>query len=403
MISIDFNNECCGCSACSQICPQECIKMRENSEGFLIPQIDFEKCVSCNLCEKVCPVLNSETENLSDETIPKNVYAIYNKNEDIRLKSSSGGIFSLLAEYTIRKKGVVFGAKFSDDFKYVYHCMIEKEEDIAFFRGSKYIQSNINNTYKEVRNQLEKERFVLFSGTPCQVEGLRYFLRKEYDNLFLADLICHGVPSPKVWRKYLEHIENKYGKPKTVLFREKSNGWKGGGNVYITLQNNETHIDPLECNLYSSTFCQNLSLRNSCYECNFRKANRGSDVTIGDFWGIDSVAPELNDNKGISAVIMHSPKAKRIFEELSDQIVYSQVDFKSIEKNNLILKQPDKHKNRNKFYEALDKVSFDKNVKKNIPRHSAFIKMSYKIVKVCLKKILGDKNFNKLKMRLKNI
>lgn len=402
MINIDFNNECCGCSACSQICPYGCISMTENSEGFLIPEIDLGKCVNCSLCEKVCPVLNSETENLSDDNIPKNVYAAYNKNDDIRLKSSSGGIFTILAEYALKRDGVVFGARFSDDSKYVYHCMVENENDISFLRGSKYVQSDINNTYKEVRKQLETGRFVLFSGTPCQVEGLILFLKKKYENLLLVDIICHGVPSPKVWRKYLEYVENKNLLPKTVYFRDKTNGWNSF-SFRIDYTNGEKYVESFEKSLYGSAFVSDLFFRKSCYKCRFRKANHKSDLTICDFWGIDEAFPDMNDNKGISAVIVNSVIGKKIFDDIECKMIYKQVNFYTVEKHNMILKQIMVNKNRDRFYKWLNRVDFEKNVKKNIPRRSILIRMPYKIAKVCLKTVLGNKNFDKLKMWLKSI
>lgn len=400
MININFQNECCGCSACAQICPCSCISMVEDSEGFLMPKINSEKCVDCGLCEKACPVFHSETP--IGNIVPPNVYAAYNKNEAVRMKSSSGGIFTLLAEYAINKNGVVFGARLSKDCKSVYHCMIENAGDISLFRGSKYVQSNINNTFKEVKNQLDNGRFVLFSGTPCQIEGLISSLQNKYNNLLLVDFICHGIPSPKVWRKYLEYIENKHGKVKSVLFREKSNGWKGVANVYIRLQNDEACIDQLECNLYGAAFLSNLSLRKSCYNCKFRKVNRKSDITIGDFWGIDEIAPEMNDNKGISAVIINSPNGEEVFEEIKSELIYKSVDFYDVEKHNAaLIKQPVIHKNRERFFKNLDKSDFSKNVKNNVHRYSTLIRVPYKMAKICLKTVLGNDKFDKLKMRLK--
>lgn len=402
MIHIDFQNECCGCSACAQICQRGCISMAENSEGFLIPQFNLEKCTSCNLCEKVCPVLNSYSEVQDDSNIPQNVYAAYNKNTDIRLKSSSGGIFSILAEYTINKGGVVFGARLSDDCKSVYHCMIDNIDDISLFRGSKYVQSDINGAYKSVKEQLDKGRFVLFSGTTCQVEGLILFLQKKYEKLLLIDFICHGVPSPKVFRKYIEYVEEKYSSPHKVFFRDKTNGWDDY-SFHIDYYNGKKHIEPLNKNLYGITFLNDLCLRKSCYKCKFRKPNHKSDMTISDFWGIDKSVPEMNDNKGISAVIVNSESGKKIFNDIKCNMIYKEVTFYDVEKHNSVLRQPVIHKNRERFYKNLDNIDFKKNVKKNASQHSILISTSYKIVKVCLKAILGDENFKKLKMYIKKL
>lgn len=400
MINIDFQNECCGCSACAQACPQCCIDMSENSDGFLIPKINLEKCTDCNLCENACPVFNSEIEVLNDKNIPKNVYAAYNKNEDVRMKSSSGGIFTLLAEYAIKKNGVVFGARLSDDCKSVYHCMIENIDDISFFRGSKYVQSNIKNTYKDVKNQLASGRFVMFSGTPCQIEGLSLFLKRKYENLFLVDFVCMGVPSQKVWHKYIEYVENKYFLLQNIYFRDKSSGWSNS-SFKINYQNGKNHIEKLYENLYGSAFQSGLCLRKSCYNCKFRKANHKSDITICDFWGIDETAPEMNDDKGISAIMINSLKGEKAFEDIKCELVYKSVNFYAVERHNSVLKQPAIHKNRERFYRNLDTVDFERNVKKNIARHSILIRVPYKMVKICLKTVLGDGNFYKLKMRVK--
>ena len=197
MIQLNSKYDCCGCSACAQSCPKECIIMRADEEGFLYPQIDTDTCINCGLCERVCPVIN---QSLPQK--PHSVYAAKNKNEDIRLKSSSGGLFTLLAERTINNGGVVFGAKFNDDWS-VIHDYTETIDGIKIFRGSKYLQSNTNICYKSVRKFLKEGRKVLFSGTPCQIAGLHLFLNKEYPNLTTVDIICHGVPSPLVWHKYV--------------------------------------------------------------------------------------------------------------------------------------------------------------------------------------------------------
>lgn len=394
MINIDFQNECCGCSACAQICPHDCISMNEDIEGFLMPKISLDKCVDCNLCEMVCPVFNSETETLTDNNIPQNVYAAYNKNEDIRMKSSSGGVFTILAEYAIKKNGVVFGAGLSDDCKSVYHCMIENTEDISILRGSKYVQSDMCGTYKEVKNQLDSGRFVLFSGTPCQVEGLIGFLNKKYDNLLLVDIVCHGVPSAKVWRKYLEYIENKYAIPEKIYFRDKTRGWEHC-SFRIDYINGDKSLETFDYNLYSSAFLSDLFLRKTCYNCKFRKAHHKSDMTICDFWGIDEVLPEMNDNKGISAVMINSPKGEKVFEDIKCELIYKSVDFYAVEKHNVVIKQLAMHKNRKRFFKNLDKLDFAKNVKSNVHQYSALLRVPYKMVKICIKTVLGSDKLKK--------
>ena len=236
MIEIIDKKNCCGCSACAQICPRKCILMQEDDEGFLYPKVDKKSCIDCHLCERVCPVLNQ-----SKPKKPLKVYASINKDENIRLCSSSGGIFTALAEKVIAEGGVVFGARFDDKWE-VVHDYVETKEDLSKFRGSKYVQSRIENCYKEAEVFLKAGRIVLFSGTPCQIAGLILFLKKSYNNLLTVDFVCHGVPSPGVWRRYLkEEIARQCDRKNTVLprpisekdtrvtgisFRDKALGWK---------------------------------------------------------------------------------------------------------------------------------------------------------------------------------
>lgn len=234
MIQIAQKTDCCGCEACVQRCPKQCISLKEDEEGFLYPIVNKDECIDCGLCEKVCPVINqNERHN------PIKVLAAKNKDENIRLKSSSGGIFTLLAESILDENGIVFGACFNDKWE-VTHGYTETKEGLSAFRGAKYVQSKIGDSYKQAKVFLKQNRKVLFSGTPCQIAGLKRYLRKEYDNLFTVDVICHGVPSPKVWRLYLDKILNlKDGQhsasshsadKKTriggINFRSKSTGWK---------------------------------------------------------------------------------------------------------------------------------------------------------------------------------
>ena len=395
MIKFDFNAECCGCSACAQICPKNCISMQENYEGFLVPVISASECIDCGLCEKACPVLNAKPESLSDINTPEEVYAAYNENDETRLGSSSGGIFMLLAEYTLRNGGIVFGAVLSEDCKSVYHCSSDNIEDMRKFSGSKYVQSNIKEAYKRVKAHLEAERLVLFSGTPCQIEGLLHYLSKKYNNLICMDFICHGVPSLKVYRKYIEYIEKKSIKISDIQFRDKTNGWRNF-SLCVNYVNGESLSEPFDKNIYGSAFLSDLCLRRSCYRCKFRKANHSSDITVGDFWGIEQEAPELYDNKGVSVIVINTQKGREIFEDIKSELTYKRVDFFSAEKHNAILKQPIIHKNRQRFFKNLDSMDFKKNVRRNINRHCWFVAAFCRIVKSLLKSILGEKRFRKM-------
>ena len=293
MINIIDKSQCCGCAACVQACPKQCIQMLEDKEGFLYPQVDADICIHCGLCEKVCPELH-----LLEEREPFKVYAAKNINEEVRESSSSGGIFTLIAEQIIDEGGVVFGARFDEHWE-VIHDMVTTKEDLKIFRGSKYVQSRMGNTFKQVKCCLEVGKKVLFTGTPCQVAGLKHFLRKDYDNLLTMDFVCHGVPSPKVWRSYLSEI-SQGSKIKNIEFRNKQQGWKNfcfvldienlkRGNV---LSKSSVFGD----NIFMQAFLSNILLRPCCYACPVKCGKSGSDLTVGDFWGIEKVLPDFDDD-----------------------------------------------------------------------------------------------------------
>ena len=221
MIEITEQVKCTGCSACANICPKQCISMVADLEGFLYPSVDTKECINCGLCEKICPILKKNPIK-SDDII---AYAAMLNNTDIRLESSSGGVFTAIAESVIDKNGVVFGAELDENFN-VIHTYVETKEELKKFRGSKYVQSVIGETYKRAKGFLDQGRFVLFTGTPCQIGGLYAYLNKDYDNLITQDLICHGVPSPMVWRKYLEFREDiSHAGVRRMSFRHKKYGW----------------------------------------------------------------------------------------------------------------------------------------------------------------------------------
>lgn len=328
MIEIKYKKDCCGCHACANACPKRCITMQTDNEGFLYPTVDSLRCIDCGLCEKVCPVINQNEPHK-----PLHVYAAYNKNEEIRMHSSSGGIFTLLAEATINEGGVVFGAKFDKDWN-VVHDYTETIDGIADFRGSKYVQSTIGNTYSEAKNFLQTGRKVLFSGTPCQIAGLKKYLRKEYDNLLTVDIICHGVPSPLVWRRYIDETADKLraeragGKNtvslslneipviKGISFRDKTHGWKKFGfrisyAAFKAAENSvsESAMDICEShttNAFMRAFLSDTILRPSCYNCPAKQGKGHSDITIADFWGINHLDPDFDDNKGCGAIFLNT-------------------------------------------------------------------------------------------------
>ena len=374
--------ECVGCHACFNACPTGAISMDSDEKGFKTYSIDKDKCIKCGKCKRVCPVLNNK--EITNEI---KAYACINNNEDERIKSSSGGVFSLLAKNILNKEGVVFGAQYDNEWN-VIHNYIENYGDIDKLRGSKYVQSTIGSSYKKAREFLEEGRFVLFTGTPCQIEGLKGYLEKDYDNLITQDVICHGVPSPKVWKKYREYRRKKdREEPQNILFRNKDNGWNTfnvkfdyGKNSYKKNQQND---------LFMQSFLRNTILRDSCYKCHFKKKNRLSDITLADFWGINRILPDFNDNKGTSLVIVNSKKGEKIFKEIESDMMYKEVDLLQAIKYNLAMIESAKmDPKRNEFFENIENYDFDKLVKKYTSRPKLYIRMINKskaIIKIIFK------------------
>ncbi len=320
MIKITDKKDCCGCSACVQRCPKQCISLHEDEEGFLYPVVDKEVCTQCGLCEKVCPIIHQE-----DSHEPLASYIAINRDEAIRLKSSSGGIFTLLAEAVIREGGVVFGARFDEAWN-VVHDWTDTVDGLAPFRGSKYVQSRIGDTYREAKEFLKQGRKVLFSGTPCQVAGLKRFLRKENDNLLAIDFICHGVPSPGVWQRYLSDFcasisSDEIPMISGVSFRDKRNGWKKYNFClrYTSSSNSgeQEFIQPFMENPFMRGFLADIYLRPSCYACPAKSGKSGSDITIADAWGINKLAIDYDDDKGACYVLENTDKGSRSLQQLA--------------------------------------------------------------------------------------
>lgn len=301
MIHITDKPQCCGCNACVQACPKQCIQMYEDDEGFLYPRVDTTRCIDCGKCEKVCPVINQAAPQR-----PLKVYAAIHPDEAVRHQSSSGGIFTLLAEQTIKDGGVVFGARFDDEWQ-VVHDYTDTLAGLSAFRGSKYVQSRIGNTYRQAEDFLKQGRKVLFTGTPCQIAGLKRYLHKEYDNLLAVEVICHGAPSPLIWKKHLQEV-SQGERITNINFRDKVSGWK---TYSITVQGNQgnIHQTPYPKDSFMRGFLSDIYLRPSCYACPAKSGKSGADITLGDFWGIDKISPSIDDNNGCSLVMTISPTA----------------------------------------------------------------------------------------------
>ncbi|MCG8540748.1 MAG: Coenzyme F420 hydrogenase/dehydrogenase, beta subunit C-terminal domain [Clostridia bacterium] len=364
MIDLQIKNkkDCMGCSACYNICPQKCVAMNIDKEGFEYPKVDNERCINCGLCIKVCPIINKIETDLNYIR----TYACINKNENIRLKSSSGGIFTLIAEQLLSQGGIVFGSGFNTYFK-VEHSYIEKYEELEKFRGSKYVQSKIGYTYKQAKDFLDKGKQVLFTGTPCQIVGLKSYLEKEYDNLFCQDIICQGVPSSLVWKYYLDCRIRKDGKGeqiKKISFRVKDTDWQNY-KMCIMFQSKYSYLQNKNNDNFMKTFMNFLSIRPSCFECAFKGKKRKSDITLADFWGVQNIKISFIDNKGTSLVLVNTDKGNILFERIKKSIKYQKVKFQdSIKYNPMYNKCIPNNSLRNSFFCELQNVDFDLLVKK---------------------------------------
>jgi coenzyme F420-reducing hydrogenase beta subunit len=387
---IKRKEDCTGCYACSQISPGgiNCISMVKDNEGFWYPKVDYSKCIKCGLCVDVCPILNNKVV----ENTPV-AYACINKNESIRLESSSGGLFSLIAEQVIDDGGVVFGAGFDENFE-VVHSYIKEKNDIGKYRGSKYVQSKIGDTYKQAESFLKSGKKVLFTGTPCQIAGLKSFLRDNYINLLCVDLVCYGVPSPDVFRKYTEYITQKANSPMLrIFFRSKILGWKRNSIIFI-FKNNTEYQKTTDKDLYMKAFSKNICLRPSCYDCKFKTLHRLSDITLADFWGIQNIAPEMDDDKGTSLLLINSDNGKETFKKIEGKILYKEVNInEAIKFNQAAIESRQLHPKRDAFFKELnDNVYFELLVKKYCSdKFSVKIKKMIKAVIRKVLKILGIK------------
>lgn len=365
MLAIKDKKDCCGCSACVQKCPKQCISLKEDNEGFLYPEVNKLMCIDCGLCEKVCPVLHQ-----GEPRKPIKVYAAKNKNKEICRQSSSGGIFTLLAEQIIHEGGVVFGVRFDEDWL-VKHDYTDTVEGLAAFRGSKYIQSRIEDNYKKAEAFLKQGRRVLFSGTPCQIVGLKRFLRKEYENLLTVDFVCHGVPSPQIWKQYLKEtvaqicdnnsvstdpILRKNTHIKSISFRDKRISWNKysftmtlSATTRSRAKNIVSLFEVFPQNTFMKGFLTDIYLRPSCYHCMARKGKSGSDITLGDFWGIDQIDSEYDYKMGCSLVFLNTQKSIRFCD---NEYIYKkeQTYMNAIQYNPSIIKNPDYPINRNYFF-----------------------------------------------------
>lgn len=356
----DEKHNCCGCGACYSACPKKCITMVEDSEGFLYPKINKDLCIDCGLCKKVCPFIG---EGKSGKVIE--AYACNHNDTETRAKSSSGGVFSAICQKVIENNGVVFGAGYDSDFS-VVHKMIKTPEEIQQIRGSKYVQSVIGDCYIQCKEQLDADKQVVFSGTPCQISGLKKYLRKDYDNLICVDIICHGVPSPKIWSLHLSNLKKNFeSEINNISFRDKKINWREY-MLSIKFDNGQIYSKKAKDDTYLKAFSNNLILRPSCASCKVKDYTSNSDIVLGDFWGMWKYKEyeELYDNKGTTAVLVLSEKGKKLFDAAKaymDMLPAKETDI--TDNNSMVFKSTTAHPKRNEFFSRVNENNVDQIVK----------------------------------------
>ena len=388
MINIIDKHDCCGCEACMQACPKRCISLERDKEGFLYPIVNTNICVECGVCERMCPVINT-----GEQTFPLQVWAARNEDEEIRRQSSSGGIATKLAEKIIDEGGVVFGVIMTEQCEAI-HTFTETKAGLEAFRGSKYIQSRVGESFKQAKEFLKAGRKVLFIGTPCQISGLKHFLRKDYSTLYTVDFICHGVPSPGVFKWYIQEEVNKYvsarkGRKNSVSFspihsipkgdiqlpeglkvvdihfRDKREGWKKYSFVLQLAEasadgkkNTVSFSSNVSENIFLKGFCSDLYLRPSCHKCPVRSYRSGSDLTIADFWGQEYMFPEFDNDTGTSCVIVKTTKGQTLFSSVK----HIKKEIKALEQvlsfNPSLIESKPEGMQRRKFWRNVGKYSF---------------------------------------------
>lgn len=399
IILFNDKKECCGCGACMNVCPKSAITMQEDEFGFVYPIIDNDTCIECGACKKVCGY-----QSIPEKHQVKSVYAAANRNDNSLKKSASGGVFAVLAEHVIDNGGVVYGSSMEtvDGKLTPMHIRIDKKSDIIKLQGSKYVQSDIGFSYKAVRKDLLDGIMVLFSGTPCQIAGLRQFLQKDYDNLLLAEIICHGVPSKQLFQDFIENYGNKLGgKIQEFYFRDKS---KDQGMItracYVVRNRKTEKVKHGQLLSYMSFFLKSYTYRINCYSCPFATPERAADLTLGDFWGFHEEYPsyheELSNGKGISCLLVNTEKGSQVIDKCSSNFSLMYSDFEKVLRHNDQLHSPSKYSSKREeildIYKANGYTAvedyFHKNYKKDILKYSLSSAMP-KGLKRSIKKLVG--------------
>lgn len=366
IILFEDKKDCCGCGACYNICPKKAISMKEDNYGYVYPVIDETKCVKCGLCKKACRY--QDNENMQK---PIKALAAANRNEEVLKKVASGGIFSSVAEKILEEDGVVFGAsmEYQNDVLIPKHISISKKEELSKLQGSKYVQSFIGETYAEAKKYLLDGRKVLFSGTPCQISGLKAYLGKEYENLYTIDIICHGVPNARWFQDYIKVLENKLrGKVYYYNFRDKSRGQGMNAQIKYYDKNKNSKVIYKDGHLTSffHLFLKMNIYRDNCYECPYARQERVSDITIGDYWGIYEEHAEemkhsnMSNSKGVSCVLINTEKGIKVFEQINDRMEMFATTVEKVAKHNMQLREPTSYTDeRQKLFEIYQNLGYE--------------------------------------------
>lgn len=363
--------DCCGCKACGDCCPKQAISFETDIEGFWYPKVD-ENCIDCSLCVKICPAINIDNLKKNDFAKPENAIAAINKNMQVRWNSTSGGAFSALAKQTYDNNGYVGGALYTDNFA-VKNYISNNPADLEKLRSSKYLQSDAAGLYKEIKQLLDSGERVLVCGTPCQMAALRAFLRKPYENLIILDFVCRGVNSPKVYRKYLDSLEEKYGSKITFIkAKNKELGWRSLTRK-VVFENGQSYYGYLMDDDFRRGYHSNVYCRPSCYTCKYMGFPRISDITLGDFWGIENYDKNLDNNIGTSLILLNSKKGKEYFEVCSELFEYKKLPLDSAFKGNVALFKPISSPkiDRTEFFKFLNDNTFEKVVEAYFPKKDA--------------------------------
>lgn len=352
-------NQCTGCFACKAACPVNCISEAQTAEGFYYPQISLKSCINCKKCESVCPVLSKAACSDHHAAQPE-AHGAYSLDPEIRQRSSSGGVFSELARHILAQNGVVYGAELDRD-ELCRHVRISELNELGRLRGAKYLQSRLADCYSSVQRDLDSGKKVLFAGTPCQVAGILRYLKKPYTNLLTIDFVCHGVGSPKAFACYREELEKtKRSELTGVSFRDKHSGWKNYSVALHYADGSLTHTvfgtDP-----YMKAYLSNLSLRSSCFDCAFKSLNRCSDLTLADYWGLDKLHPQYDDDLGCSFVLLHSEAGQSLFSTVLPRLfVFDASTEALIRYNPACIRSVSPNPFRAYFFSRLGKRSFSK-------------------------------------------